>query len=291
MRDISGGALPTALEAADDTGSSANDFDAATSATPTNFAGGTTSTAGVAAVAGGTVTFTAAPGVANRVTVTRPTGFVDIQDRAPVSAGAGCQQLNTVKIRCPSLGVVALDIDTGDLADIIETPNGLDVTIDAGSASDRITTLNGDDDIAGGDGKDTIKASLGADDYDGGSGTDTVTYSNRSAANAVTVTMGSGADDGGTVDESGGRRDDVMATVERVIGGDGPDSLNGGGGRDQLIGGPGTDDLNGFAGGDIIRVADGEADTATCGSGNDRIFPDGFDIFPVAGANKCEQVL
>ena len=292
VRDISGGTNAAALDAADDTGDSAGDFDAATTATPTNFAGETTSTTGQASVAGDTLSFTAAPGVVNRVAVTRTTGFFELQDRAPVSAGAGCEQVNTVRIRCPMAGLAALDIDTGDLNDTIATPNGPDVSVDAGPGNDRITTRGGDDAIAGGDGNDRINAGQGADDVDGGAGADTVSYGERSAANPVTVTIGVGSDDGNADDESGGRRDDVMASVERVVGGHGDDSLTGSGGPDQLTGGPGADELHGLGGNDIIRAVDGGPDTATCGAGGkDRIFADPEDTFPVAGPDACEIVL
>lgn len=291
VRDISGGTLPSALDAADDTGNSLNDFDTAAVATPMNFGGATTSTAGQASVDGDALTFTAAPGVANRLSVTRGPGLVTVQDSSPVSAGAGCENANTFTVHCPRSGLVAIEIDTGTSADIITTPNGLDVTVDAGIGNDRITTRGGDDDIVGGDDDDRIQAGLGADNVDGGEGSDTASYGERSAANPVTVTIGVGTNDGNSADESGGRRDDVMGTVERVIGGNGSDSLTGSGGPDQLTGGPGGDQLHGLGGNDVIRAAgDATADTATCGAGNDRIFADAEDIFPVSGPDDCEIV-
>ncbi len=291
VRDISGGTLAGVLDAADDTGDSTNDFDASTTATPMNFDGESTTTAGHASVGGDTLSFVAAAGVANRVNVTRPTGFYELTDSAPVNAGTGCQQIDTVTVRCPMAGLAALDIDTGSFADTIMTPNGLNVTVDAGNGSDKITTRTGNDVIAGGDGNDMINSGLGADDLDGGAGVDTVSYGERSAANAVTVTIGSGADDGNAGDAHDGRRDDVMATVERLVGGDGPDSLTGSAGPDQLIGGLGADDFNALGGNDIVRAAgDATADTATCGAGNDRIFADPEDIFPIAGPDACETV-
>ena len=104
VRDISGGASPTLLEAADDTGDSAADFDLA-NPTPRNNAGATTSTAGQASVTGGTLRFTATAGsVVNNVTLSGPSsGFYTARDtRAPMTPGTGCQRLTVNEVRCSS---------------------------------------------------------------------------------------------------------------------------------------------------------------------------------------------
>ena len=72
LRDISAG-NPSLLEAGDDTGDSAADFDEA-DPTPRNNAGATTTTAGSAAVVAGVLDFNAAAGVVNKIKVSRPGG-------------------------------------------------------------------------------------------------------------------------------------------------------------------------------------------------------------------------
>ena len=117
--------------------------------------------------------------------------------------------------------------------------------------------------------------------------THTVTYAARS--NAVTVTVGSGADDGE------GSETTLPRLFENVTGGSGaesppvtvaPMSCTGGGAIDTLTGGAGTDTLNGDAGGDTlnggadattptvapmptISNGGGAADTENGGDGND----------------------
>ena len=102
LRDISGGTSPTLLQAADDTGDSAADFDLAIP-TPRNNAGATTTTAGQADVAAGTLGFLAAAGpVTNNVTLPAAGGgFYTLRDTgAPVTPGAGCQTVSVNEVRC-----------------------------------------------------------------------------------------------------------------------------------------------------------------------------------------------
>ncbi|MBS2013904.1 MAG: calcium-binding protein [Deltaproteobacteria bacterium] len=104
----------------------------------------------------------------------------------------------------------------------------------------------------------------------GGSGTDTVSYASRTAA--ITVTVGTGADDG-----LASENDDIKDDVEVITGGTAADSLtasalgntlNGGPGADTLIGGAGNDTLNGGTGNDTLRGGDGN-DTLNGDDGDD----------------------
>lgn len=100
----------------------------------------------------------------------------------------------------------------------------------------------------------------------GGAGTDTYTYAGR--ANAVTITMGAGANDGET-DEL----DNIDATVEQVVGGGGADTITGGTGNDTITGGAGADTLNGGGGDDVFNMgaaADGN-DLVSGGAGVDTV--------------------
>ena len=112
-------------------------------------------------------------------------------------------------------------------------------------------TLNGDD------GDDLLDGGLGADMVNGGAhilfGGDTATYAGR--GRSVTVVIDGVAGDGET-----GENDKVSTDVEKVIGGNGGDTLRsldgdmtpnvftGGPGNDPLDGGGGIDTLNGERG-------------------------------------------
>ena len=179
------------------------------------------------------------------------------------------------------------DVLTGD-----DGPNALD-------------GLGGDDALDGGDGADLLHAGPGADTFIGGLGAaDAVDYGGTENR-TVTVTVGSGADDGVEVAGSS-EGDDVRGDVEKVVGGAGDDHLTGsagdetllgragddevlgGGGEDYLKGGPGADDLvgggeddhlNGEAGDDHLDGGTGDdalggssgGDEITGGTGDDRV--------------------
>src|SRR3954452_11247179 len=80
----------------------------------------------------------------------------------------------------------------------------------------------------------------------------------------------------------------IAVTVpESIAGGDGDDTLSGGGagdvlaggdGRDTLDGGAGVDDYFGEGGDDVIRARDGNAERIACGAGTDQAINDFTDI-------------
>jgi glucose/arabinose dehydrogenase len=163
---------------------------------------------------------------------------------------------------------------------------------------DKLVGQGGDDLIVGGDGDDELQGRGGADVLQGGAGSDLADYGTSTAA--VTVTIGTGADDG-----TAGEGDDVQLDVERVLGGSGPDQLTaahrrvrliGGGsadvlrgspqddvlegreGDDELEGGDGHDELEGGDGGDLLRALDGIRDRLLCGPGADTDESDPVDL-------------
>lgn len=171
------------------------------------------------------------------------------------------------------------------------------VTVYGGLGNDRITGGSGSDFLYGGEGDDTIfghagtneiygeagndtilqglaaDSNVGTDIIDCGAGTgDMVTYVGRVAA--VTVTIGSNADDGDGVEN-----DDVGATCEGVTGGNGNDSLTGDAGNNVLNGGPGDDTLTGGDGNDTLNGGDGNDtfDEEAASNGSD-IFNGGAGI-------------
>jgi Ca2+-binding RTX toxin-like protein len=116
-----------------------------------------------------------------------------------------------------------------------------------------------------------------------------VLYDDRTAGEPVDVTIDGVADDGGALD---GGKDNVLLSVENVLGGAGEDTLTGSAAPNALTGGGGADNLHGLAGNDTIRAdGDGFDDTITCGGGTtDHVFADPTDTFPVAGPDACELV-
>ena len=72
----------------------------------------------------------------------------------------------------------------------------------------------------------------------------------------------------------GGYGNDTLNAVDngrnRLHGGKGDDTVNGGAGRDKLWGGFGTDTLNGGDGNDVLHslAPDGQVDTLDCGPGD-----------------------
>jgi hypothetical protein len=298
LRDISAG-NPALLEVADDTNDSANDFSADFPdgfPSPRNNAGDVTTTASTAAVDGDTVlNVNAVPGVKNRLTVAASGAFWRLTDQnAPITAGAGCEQVFVNRIRCLQSGVGGINIDAGDLNDQVTTADGVDATVDGGAGDDRITTKNAADELFGGLGRDILNGGTGPDLLDGGENQDTVTYDNRTAGQDVVVDIdGEVGDDGGPEDGAENARDTVAANVEILKGGAGDDSLTGSSGPNKLFGFGGEDQLHGLGANDQIRAKDGGTiDTITCGAGPaDRLFADlGVDIFPTDGPDACEIV-
>jgi glucose/arabinose dehydrogenase len=139
---------------------------------------------------------------------------------------------------------------------------GGDDVICGRGGNDRIVGLAGDDLLAGGPGADELIGSAGADVIQGGDGADFTDY----AANtqAVTVTVGAGADDG-----VAGEGDDVQIDVENVRGGYGGDRLTAGARPVRLIGG---------AGDDALFARDGKRDRLICSAGVDTNESDPIDF-------------
>jgi Ca2+-binding RTX toxin-like protein len=139
-----------------------------------------------------------------------------------------------------------------------------------------IRGLAGDDKLIAGPGDDVLEGGAGADDLIGGSGADSTSYEN--ATGPVTLTVDRVADDGGTADYNGVRRD-YIAEVEkltgsyfddRITGGPSDDVLNGLSGFDILDGGPGADDLNGGSSTDrVVYTGRSSGVTITLAGGAD----------------------
>jgi Trypsin/RTX calcium-binding nonapeptide repeat (4 copies) len=221
---------------------------------------------------------------------------------ASFPAVAGTEYRIAVDGNSGSTGAFTLEHVLGDC-------NGRDAThigrgtINGGPGNDVIVGSTGNDVITGGGGHDTICARSGNDDIgegsspsgadriDGGEGgLDKVRYGGRTTA--VNVTLNGIANDGAT-----GEGDNVLTSVEQVVGGSGGDTLTGSGfantleglggadrirggaGNDKLVGGAGADWLFGEGGLDALNLVDGvngndrgdggtETDTATADPGD-----------------------
>lgn len=241
------------------------------------------------------VTFTAAPGEANRVlAVPDKQAWVVRDDGAPLSAGDGCVALDTASVRCAStIATPSLSVDTGDGDDTITAPNGAYLLAEAGAGNDVIHAEGnlvggpGDDVLFGGSGNDELRGGSGVDVLHGGAGNDALSGDGNlhdqrdDAASDDVLDGGPGRDladftnrrvpvfadlpHGGA--GSLGERD-ALLSVEDVragsgndvlIGDDGPNMLDGVGGNDQIVGGNGDD----------LLVDGYGSDTLDGGPGND----------------------
>ena len=237
--------------------------------------------AGAATVtlAGGTVTFTAASGEDNRLTIgydDSGSAYMTFADTGveSMTAGAGCSIQDAQTVRCPVSGVTgAVVVDLGDGNDYLGSGVfGRVTAIHGGLGNDTIHGGVDDDLIDGGAGTDTIDGRAGGDVIDGGegpdlivgnAGRDTVTYASR--AGGVGVSLDAMANDGAP-----GEGDNVAVSVENLIGGSGDDSLTGGDAGNSIFGGAGADTLAGQGEGDMLEGGTG-VDSYSGGAGVDRI--------------------
>ncbi|MFN7305499.1 MAG: cadherin-like domain-containing protein, partial [Acetobacteraceae bacterium] len=176
-----------------------------------------------------------------------------------------------------------------DGADLLSGGDGRDALY-GGNGDDAVAGDNDDDILVGGDGNDCLLGGLGADQLEGGSGADTLDggagddvltggagidlVSYAGATGAVTVSLVAST-------ASGAAGNDILSSIENVLGGLGSDSLlgdtaanwlSGGDGADTLVGGAGDDSLVGGAGNDWLDFGAGaESFTYALGMGNETL--------------------
>jgi Ca2+-binding RTX toxin-like protein len=243
----------------------------------------------------------AAPGEANRVTVTTrpPAGklrtVVFSDAGAPLTAGNGCQAGPGGEVVCTNaLGDFGntVDVYAKDGDDAVDasamTLRSFTVFVDGGAGSDvirgsraRVNALFGDfvssevgnDRLTGGRGDDFLQGGPGDDLLDGAGGSDEVTY--RDERRRVRADLASG-----TAVSAAGERD-TLRSIERVQGGDGADILRGNGVRNVIQGLRGDDLIEGRGGADLLQGAEGprfkgppDRDLLRGGSGGDILLGD-----------------
>ncbi|MCU4181102.1 hypothetical protein [Bosea sp. BH3] len=183
-----------------------------------------------------------------------------------IDAGAGDDQIY--------MGGYTADADDHILGgagnDMIYADIGDDY-VDGGEGDDLISGGAGDDTLFGGAGDDIIKAGAGNDTIDGGEGYDVLDLSD--ASGPIFVDFGAGIVSGAGIGA------DTFTGIERLLfgdgantvtGGNGDDSFDGGAGNDTLKGGAGDDELSGGLGDDNLNGGSGD-DIVDGGEGNDVI--------------------
>ncbi|WP_127498806.1 calcium-binding protein [Actinoplanes solisilvae] len=255
----------------------------------------------VSVVSSNVITYTAASGKANVVTLLRSGNTILVDDIYGISAGAGCVKVSgdVTRISCtPKVAPVWIRVDTGDGNDKIYNRTNLGTTVRAGTGNDLVTggptrddiylglgtdtaeSLGGDDIVRGEGGWDTIKGGDGNDEIQGGDGNDAVDGGNGNnylygGNNEDRLLSGSGEDylsgDAGNDRLEGGNGENLL------VGGVGNDTLVGGLEHDFLSGDAGNDVENGGGGDDYFDqtvefAAGADADTFNGGDGNDIVF-------------------
>jgi Ca2+-binding RTX toxin-like protein len=201
---------------------------------------------------------------------------------APPPAAAGT-------FRCPKAGVQILNVETGDLndtitlsnlrpADVPDQPGGpVQTVLDGGDGGDTINGSFMQDQIQAGPGADRVFALEGNDTIDsgfgggtdvrmdGGAGVDTMRFADRPANYHVEAELRPGLTADSSRSRAHAKEFDLtgggfvlvgevrtLASIENLIGGDGPDLLVGGIDNNVLIGGLGADTLCGALGDDTV---------------------------------------
>ena len=156
-----------------------------------------------------------------------------------------------------------------------------------GAGDDTLYGGNGDDKLYGGDGEDWLYGQLGDDFLDGGDGFDRIDFRGSSAA--VVVDFGAGTASGSAIGT------DEVVNIERAIGSDFDDSLNGSTAGESFTGGLGNDAIDGAGGNDSVWYGRSNAAVSvdlasgvvTGGEGNDQL----ASIEAVTGSNFADTLL
>lgn len=218
-------------------------------------------------VTGSVVTVTAAPGEANRITVTPGSGTVEVRDTgAAITAGSGCTLPQAGRVTCAAT-ITRAEVDLGDADDTFTLTGATPATISDGPGRDT---------VAGGSGDDVFLAGAGNDGYTGGNGSDRVDFSAHTAP--VVADLAAGSAEG-----------DTFTTVEVLIGGSGNDDLTGNSGTNTLDGGPGDDVLDGAGGADVLEGGAG-SDTADYASRTVAITADADGVNDDGASNERDDV-
>lgn len=265
-----------------------------------------TAHAGEISASGTTITFRAAPGEANFVTVnwgntSAGADFIpSLSDHYDTVPGAGCQYSVALGARCPSAGPnPTFIVYLGDGNDLGESMNdravGHSVTIYGEDGDDQLQSDASSDVLDGGPGNDELRpddVETGAGDVvRGGPGIDTLQTGNPSAtAGPITVAFDDVASDGypGEADNYASDLENLSAPQSAPpihftgnaapnvvqLRGEAADIVRGLGGNDTIDGANGNDQLDGGEGDDTILGGGGD-DVIVGGPGTDSLNGEG----------------
>ena len=214
-------------------------------------------------IPGGLVSYVAADGETNNVSVFVQNGKLNIADAAPVRAGSGCT-LNTFgDAECP-IGAPIVNVLLRDKNDTIvyRAPHRASISGEAG-----------DDVILGGLRQTDTGRAIQPVFYFGNDGRDTISYA--AADRSVRVDTEDNPGGGRTEDGRPGiDLESVGRDVEKIIGSNFSDVLFGSTGNDNITGGPGNDEMGGGAGNDFFFEGQGGpsgSDSIHGADGDDRV--------------------
>src|SRR4051794_3602883 len=238
----------------------------------------------------GPVTFTAAPGEKNRLTVAPGGAGIVFRDAGSrVRARGQCESLGRHAATCPISEDVP-SISLRDRNDRAKLRAGVSAEVAGGSGNDVLRGGGGYDSLNGGPGRDRLFGGRGGDTlvdgetdsqaapdvFDGGpdASADTVDFSMRRKSLRINL-MGGRTSTRDTMvgieDVTGGSGNDRIvgdAEANTLAGGPGRDVLRGGAGHDVPMGGPGADRVSGGNGDDVVWGGGGH-DRLSGGAGND----------------------
>jgi Ca2+-binding RTX toxin-like protein len=275
--------------------------------------------AGVVSAGNLAVTFEAATGEANVVTVTSSGAVVSVSDQgAPLVAGPGCQQVGVAAAVCPAPGNrqnFELIVRLGDQADSASLDAGWELSghdsvgvvwihafggpgadslslagtnagtvVDAGSGDDAVVGGRRSDTITPGPGNDVVEA-RGANDYvEEGPGNDRIDGGTGRDWVSYHATRRPVVGDLGRGRVTGAGRDRLQK-VENLGGTRFADVLRGDAVRNHLIGGSGDDLLIGRGARDVLGNHEAEKgdDRLLGGPGDDALYAAGGDDLLVGG--------
>lgn len=235
--------------------------------------------AGTLTYSGTTVTYTAAPGEENFLTVNWGNGSGGpappvFTDHVTITPGAGCEESYSSAFHCPAAGAhPTVIVHLGDRDDVADSSNaqaaGNHVELYGEDGKDHLTSVAGGDLLDGGPGDDILEPDDGdegpGDVVRGGDGTDDLQLAGTLVA-SLTATLDGVADDGPP-----GENDNYAADIENVYGSHtAANTIVGTDGPNIIRGGILADNLSGLGGDDRIEASEGN-DRLDGGDGNDRL--------------------
>jgi Ca2+-binding RTX toxin-like protein len=244
----------------------------------------------------GPVTFRAAHGEANRLTVRSGRWGVVFRDSGSrVQARGKCKSLGLHRATCRTPGYVSA-ISLGDGDDSATLPASMAAAVYGGRGDDdlsggfnvRAFGGRGDDVLRGGPGSDELHGGRGRDRLRGRGGDDRLIDGETDAHAARDLfDAGGNGDFGDTVDftlrhhrlridlaSGDASTGDTIVGIESVTGGAGDDRLSGNASANSLGGGPGDDRVDGGPGDDVVMGGSGD-DHVIGGPGRDTIWGNG----------------